>query len=272
MTTATAPPRPPGSPPGHPPGDSCDVRTALDTLINAELTHVERDELRDLMSTAARVHGWLDSFDNDCARRARQLADAGTAEPPESLIGNATRRSGEEASRINNRANVLDEFGQPAPAASPDPGADNTRPDAGLATLGLPRTVGLTRSNGRYARGGSPPDTSTPWPTPPAGSTPTPERSSTTTSATSSPPHSSRMWPRSPDGAGHSHNGSRPPKPPPTPTNSTHPRRPTLEHRQRPPQRQRPQQRHRQNPLDADAGRCLHLRRNRRNRHLEQTS
>ena len=130
MTTATAPPRPPGSPPGHPPGDSCDVRTALDTLINAELTHVERDELRDLMSTAARVHGWLDSFDIDCARRARQLADAGTAEPPESLIGNATRRSGEEASRINNRANVLDEFGQPAPTASPDPGTDDTGPDA----------------------------------------------------------------------------------------------------------------------------------------------
>jgi hypothetical protein len=119
------------------------VRTALGMLVDAELTHVERHELRDLMSTAARVRGWLDSFDIDCARRARQLADAGAAEPPESLIGNAGRRSGEEASRISSRADALDEFGQPVPATSPDPaspdsepadpGADNTGEDAGEA-------------------------------------------------------------------------------------------------------------------------------------------
>lgn len=135
MTTATAPPRPPGSPPGAPPdaGSTGDVRTALGTLIDAELTHVERHELRDLMSTAARVRGWLDSFDIDCARRARQLADAGAAEPPESLFGNAARRSGEEASRISSRADALDEFGQPAPAASPDPGVDDTGGDPGEA-------------------------------------------------------------------------------------------------------------------------------------------
>ena len=135
MTTATAPPRPPGSPPGAPPdaGGTGDVRTALGTLIDAELTHVERHELRELMSTAARVRGWLDSFDIDCARRARMLADAGVAEPPESLFGNAGRRSGEEASRINSRADALDEFGQPAPPASPDPGAGDTDGDPGEA-------------------------------------------------------------------------------------------------------------------------------------------
>ena len=132
MTTSTAPPRPPGSPPGPPPNaaGTCDVRTALDALINAELTHLERDELRDLVSTAARVRGWLDSFDIDCARRARQLAHAGAAEPPESLFGNAGRRSGEEASRINGRADALDEFGQPVPNASPGPGTDDTDGDA----------------------------------------------------------------------------------------------------------------------------------------------
>ena len=91
MTTATAPPRPPGSPPGPPPdaGGTCDVRTALAALIEAELTHVERDELRDLVSTAARVRG---------ARRARELADAGAAEPPESQFGNAGKRSNQDAS------------------------------------------------------------------------------------------------------------------------------------------------------------------------------
>jgi hypothetical protein len=133
MTATTAPPRPPGSPPGHPPDDggTCDLRAALGTLIAAELAQVERHELRNLVSTAARVRGWLDSFDIDCARRARQLADAGAAEPPESLFGNAGRRSGEEASRISGRADTLDEFGQPVPAASPDPEIDDSSADDG---------------------------------------------------------------------------------------------------------------------------------------------
>ena len=136
MTTTTAPPRPPGSPPGPPPDarGSSDVRTALRALINAELTHVERDELRDLMSTAARVRGWLDSFDIDCARRARELADAGAAEPPESLFGNAGKRSNQDAAGIGSRADALDEFGGPAgPTADPDGDTDPPDDSAGEA-------------------------------------------------------------------------------------------------------------------------------------------
>lgn len=134
MTTATAPPRPPGSPPGPPPdaGGTCNVRTALDTLITAELTHVERDQLRDLVSTAARVRSWLDSFDIDCARRARQLADAGAAEPPESLFGNAGKRSNQDAAGIGSRADALDEFGGPAgPLSDPDGDTDPPGDDVG---------------------------------------------------------------------------------------------------------------------------------------------
>jgi hypothetical protein len=132
MTTATAPPRPPGSPPDA--GGTCEVRTALGTLINAELTHVERHELRDLMSTAARVRGWLDSFDIDCARRARQLADAGAAEPPESLFGNAGKRSNQDAAGIGSRADALDEFGGPAgPTSDPDGDTDPPGDDVGEA-------------------------------------------------------------------------------------------------------------------------------------------
>ena len=137
MTDATAPPRRLGSPPGRPPGrssgveDICDVRSALDTLVTAELTHVERDQLRDLVSTAARVRGWLDSFDVDCARRARQLADAGAAEPPESLFGNAGKRSNQDAAGIGSRADALDEFGGTAgPTTDPDIDADTPGPGA----------------------------------------------------------------------------------------------------------------------------------------------
>lgn len=132
MITATAPPRPPGSPPGPPPDGegTCDVRTALGTLIDAELTHVERHERRDLMSAAARVRGWLDSFDIDCARRARQLADAGVAEPPESLFGNAGRRSNQDAAGIGSHTDALDEFGGPTGPTS-DADGDTDTPDDG---------------------------------------------------------------------------------------------------------------------------------------------
>lgn len=137
MTNATAPPRRLGSPPGRPPGPSsgdggtCDVHTALGTLLAAELTHVERDQLRDLMSTAARVRGWLDSFDIDCARRARQLAEAGAAEPPESLFGNVGKRSDQDAAGIGSRADALDEFsGTTGPTSDPDGGGDTPGPGA----------------------------------------------------------------------------------------------------------------------------------------------
>ena len=159
MTTATAPPRPPGSPPGYPRGNApgmSDVRSALDALVAVDLAGVERDELRYLMSVAARVHGWLDSFDVGCARRARELADDGVAESPESLFGAAGKRSNEEASRIKVRADALDEFGGPADGSSSDPTGDADDPDA-RRSLAAP-----TRSSGRCATGGSPPATSTP--------------------------------------------------------------------------------------------------------------
>ncbi len=133
MTTATAPPRPPGSPPGCPPGNApgmSDVQSALDALVAVDLAGVERDELRYLMSVAARVHGWLDSFDVGCARRARELADDGVAESPESLFGAAGKRSSEEASRIKVRADALDEFGGPAAASSSDHTGDTGAPHA----------------------------------------------------------------------------------------------------------------------------------------------
>lgn len=124
MTTATAPPRPSGFPPRCPWGDAAsmsDVQSALDALVAANLARIERDELRYLISVAARVQGWLDSFDVGCARRARELADDGVAESAESLFSAAGKRSSEEASRIKVRADALDEFGGPTAGSSSDP-------------------------------------------------------------------------------------------------------------------------------------------------------
>ena len=83
------------------------------------------------MSTAARVRGWLDSFDIDCARRARQLAEAGAAEPPESLFGNAGKRSNQDAAGIGSRTDALDEFGGAAGPTDPDSDTDTPGPGPG---------------------------------------------------------------------------------------------------------------------------------------------
>jgi hypothetical protein len=124
-TTATAPPRPPGSPPGDDPNGVAGVQDALARLVAADPSAVDRDELASLMAASSRVHGWLDSFDIATARRARELADAGRAEGPVSMLGRDGQRSGREAARIDDRADVLDRLrggadsgSDPAEAAS----------------------------------------------------------------------------------------------------------------------------------------------------------
>ena len=112
-TTATAPPRPPGSPPNaDTPTGVAAVEHALARLIGADLSAVDRDELAALMAESSRIHGWLDSFDIATARRARELADAGRAEGPISMLGREGRRSSRDAARIDERAEVLDGLGE----------------------------------------------------------------------------------------------------------------------------------------------------------------
>ncbi len=58
------------------------------------------------MAAASAVRGWLDAFEVRCARRSRELAAAGTAPPPESLLGTVGRRSGKDAAAVTERDRV----------------------------------------------------------------------------------------------------------------------------------------------------------------------
>ncbi len=60
------------------------------------------------MRRSREVRSWLDSIDVACARRTRELAAAGHAEPAESLLGDAGQRSSRESTTINKRVPACD--------------------------------------------------------------------------------------------------------------------------------------------------------------------
>lgn len=66
----------------------------------------DRDELARLVDTSRRLRSWLDAYDVRCTRRARELADAGRAEPPESLHTRTGGRSTKESSTVTEREHV----------------------------------------------------------------------------------------------------------------------------------------------------------------------
>jgi hypothetical protein len=121
---ATAAPRPPGL--GHErDGVADDIAGVLAVLLGSDPAVVEHDELAVLVESAARVRGWLDAFDVSCARRARELHEAGRGDSPTSLFTRHARHSSREAAQIEQRMEVLDAM------TAGDAGSDDSDIDAG---------------------------------------------------------------------------------------------------------------------------------------------
>ena len=108
--TATAPPGSSRSRDGVPVGPT-DVRVALESLAGADPLVADNDGLRALVASASQVRGWLDAFEIQCVRRARQLADEGRGDAPTSMLKGPGNRSDREALNVEKGADVLDELG-----------------------------------------------------------------------------------------------------------------------------------------------------------------
>jgi hypothetical protein len=98
MTTSA--PAPPGG----------DVRAVLDRLVDADPATADRAEIAELVSTVARLRGWLDAYEVRCARRTRELVESGRSEPTESMFANRGQRSGREAAKVADRNSVCDQL------------------------------------------------------------------------------------------------------------------------------------------------------------------
>jgi hypothetical protein len=89
----------------------CDgVIDTVAVLLEADPCTLDRDEVAELVRSGARVRAWLDSIDVRCARRMRDLACRGEAEPAESLLGRCGARSGRDAAAVGERERVCDQL------------------------------------------------------------------------------------------------------------------------------------------------------------------
>ncbi|MGB7880798.1 MAG: HNH endonuclease, partial [Ilumatobacteraceae bacterium] len=86
--------------------DTARLRTAIEALLAADPDCLDGEELESAVRASSEVRSWLDAYEMRCARRSRQLADAGHAPPPESLLGTAGRRSGKDATTVTERDRV----------------------------------------------------------------------------------------------------------------------------------------------------------------------
>ena len=86
--------------------DSVSATVAL--LVAAEPDVAQRDEVAAIVRCSREVRSWLDSVDVACARRTRELASAGQAEPAESLLGDEGQRSSTDAVIITRRTSACD--------------------------------------------------------------------------------------------------------------------------------------------------------------------
>ncbi len=80
----------------------------VERLCDVELDTLERDDLAEIVASAARIRGWLDATELRCTRRARSLADAGRAESAPSLIANNGNRSNRDGDQIHRRDKVAE--------------------------------------------------------------------------------------------------------------------------------------------------------------------
>ena len=84
------------------------VSATVALLLAAEPEVAERDEVAAIVRRSREVQSWLDSVNVACARRTRQLALAGKAEPAESLLGDQGQRPSKESATINKRVPACD--------------------------------------------------------------------------------------------------------------------------------------------------------------------
>ncbi len=91
-----------------PPGS--DVRAVLDSLLDADPAVAERDEIAALVSTVAKMRGWLDAYEVRCARRTRELVDSGRSEPAESMFARNGQRSSKDAAKVADRNTVCEQL------------------------------------------------------------------------------------------------------------------------------------------------------------------
>ena len=85
-----------------------DVSATVALLLAAEPEVADRDEVAVIVRRSREVQSWLDSVNVACARRTRELAAQGRAEPAESLLGDAGQRSSREAVIIDKRVPACD--------------------------------------------------------------------------------------------------------------------------------------------------------------------
>ncbi len=86
------------------------VHDAIDALCAADLDTADRDEIARLVRASRLLRSWLDAVDVRCARRGRELAAAGQAEPPDTLLGDDGQRSSKDAVVVTARSQACDEL------------------------------------------------------------------------------------------------------------------------------------------------------------------
>ena len=84
------------------------VSAAVALLLDAEPAVADRDEVATIVRRSREVQSWLDSVNVACARRTRELAAVGKAEPAESLLGDDGQRSSKDAVVITRRTAACD--------------------------------------------------------------------------------------------------------------------------------------------------------------------
>src|SRR6187402_3099865 len=78
------------------------VSATVALLLTAQPDVADRDEGAAIVRASRMVQSWLDSLNVACARRTRELAAAGAAEPAESLLGD----QGQTSPRLRRHATV----------------------------------------------------------------------------------------------------------------------------------------------------------------------
>ncbi len=83
-----------------------DMLELVEQLARVDVDVLERDELAAVVADVARVRGFLDALDLRCVRRGRQLAAAGHAEAPESMLGACGNLSSKDSQAVGDRESV----------------------------------------------------------------------------------------------------------------------------------------------------------------------
>ncbi len=86
--------------------DTDRLRDAVEALLVTDPAHLDGEGLATVVAASSAVRGWFDAFEVRCARRSRELAAAGTAPPPESLLGTYGRRSCKDAVAVTERDRI----------------------------------------------------------------------------------------------------------------------------------------------------------------------